>query len=457
MNSQENNSKYDYDLFVIGAGSGGVRTARWSAGLGAKVGICEEYRYGGTCVIRGCVPKKLMVYASEFGKEAKLANEYGWKMENHGFDWTHLKTIRDQEVQRLSDIYIGLLDGKSVDHFEGKGVLLDPHTVQVGDQKFTAERILIATGARPFFPANVEGIEHAISSNEIFELENKPKSVLIVGGGFIAVEFLCILDGLGIDTELSYRGRRILKTFDEDTTSFLQEELIKAGKKIRHEVTLNKIIKSEKGYRVEFSDGSTGEYEVVFYATGRIPNIEGLGLDSVGVELSEKGTVKVNDHFQTNIPSIYAIGDVSSKLQLTPVATTEGTKLAEHWFNGKEIQMSYDLVPSAVFTSPPLSFVGPTEQELVETGKKIDVYTSDFRAMKYTLTSVQERTFFKMIVDAESRKVLALHGVGKDLPEMIQLGAVALKAGATKEDFDSTIGIHPTSAEEFVTLRTKRD
>ena len=339
--------KFDYDLFVIGAGSGGVRAGRWSAGLGAKVAICEEYRYGGTCVIRGCVPKKLMVYASEFHDEMEGAKNYGWTVENAKFDWGKLKENRDKEISRLEGIYGNLLEGKGVDRYNGRGVIKGPHTVEVNGKEYSAERILIAVGGRPHYP-DIEGREFIQTSNDIFQMESQPQSVLIVGSGFIAVEFAGVFHGLGSEVDLALRKDYILKTFDKESTDFLIGELERKNLSILKNTEVAKIEMQDNKRVVTFKDGTSKTYESVIYATGRRPNTDSLGLENAGVETGRFGEILVNDHFQSNISSIYAVGDCIHRIQLTPVATTEGTKLAEHWFNGKDIDMTYENIPSAV-------------------------------------------------------------------------------------------------------------
>ncbi len=445
---------FDFDLFVIGAGSGGVRAARWSAGLGAKVAICEEYRYGGTCVIRGCVPKKLMLYASEVSHEMKIAQSFGWSIGESQFNWKALKQNRDKEVQRLSDIYRTLLKNKNVEMIDGRGVITGPHEVSIGTQTFSAKKILIATGASPYTPL-VEGGEFIKNSNDVFLMENRPSKVLIVGGGYIAVEFAGIFKGLGSDVSIAIRSEKILNGFDDEVRCFVATAMEKKEIRFLRETKVKKITKGAKGFDVDFGN-STENYDLVFYATGRHPNTKNLGLEELGIEMGKNGKIIVDEKFQTNISSIYALGDCIDRMALTPIATTEGTLLAEHLFNKKPLRMDYSAVPSAVFSQPCLAVVGPTEEEARKKYSEIDVYTSEFRALKYTLSDINERTFMKMIVETSSQKVVSLQMVGKDAAEIIQLGGVCVKAGLTKEAFDQTIGIHPSSAEEFVTMREKR-
>lgn len=447
---------FQYDLFVIGAGSAGVRMARWSASLGAKVGLCEEFRVGGTCVIRGCVPKKFMVYASHFYEEMEIMKGFGFMNSQTDFNWQVLKSNRDKEIERLSGIYSKLLE--KVDFYNGKGKFIDPHTVKVGDEKITAKIIVIAVGSTPTFPQGVKGIEYALSSNDIFELKARPSSVLIIGGGYIAVEFAGIFNGLGSKTSMVIRKEQVLRGFDQDVRNYLQLEMQKKGIEFFCNRSLLEIKKTEFGNKVYFDDGQTLEVEQVICATGRHPNIEGLELERMGLEL-DRGRIKVDSQFQTTVPSIYAIGDCANQFNLTPVATREATLLAEFLFKDnhkkdQKIAMDYSYIPTAVFTSPPLAYVGLSESEAKKQYQDIEVYMTDFRPLKYALSDFKERTMMKMIVDKKTQRVLGLHMVGMDSPEIMQGFAVAIRSGALKSDFDATIGIHPSSAEEFVTMRT---
>ena len=446
---------FDFDLFVIEGGSGGVRTARWSANLGAKVGICEEDRYGGTCVIRGCIPKKLMVYASEFSQDEKSARPYGWTTENINFNWTTLKESVDREVERLSKIYQSLLANKNVETFYERGKILDQHTLLIGSKKVTAKNIIISSGSKPA-TINLPGKEHILHSQDVFNMEKLPSRILIVGGGYIAVEFAGIFNGLGSKTSLAIRKSHILRGFDQGVREFLQEEMIKKGIDIKTETTIEKIEKKEKSFFVHTNSNEVLEYDAVVFAIGRVPYTEGLGLEEAGVKVNEKGGIIVNDHFQTSIDNIYAIGDCIDKVYLTPVATTQGTFLSEYLYNKKDFKMEYKNIPSAVFSQPPLATVGLSEEEALEQGNTVDIYESSFRPLKHTLTGLNEKTFMKLVVNNETQKILGAHAVGKDSAEIMQGIAIALKCGATKQDFDGTIGIHPTSAEEFVTMRTKK-
>lgn len=446
-----------YDLIILGAGSAGVRAARFSASFGAKVAVIEEYRPGGTCVIRGCVPKKLMVYASEFHEEFRAAEGYGHRVPASEFSWDRFKERRDQEVSRLSEIYLKLLKNNNVDFYEGTAKVTGPHQVQVGEQTLNGEKILVAVGGRPDIP-DIPGHEHAWSSNDIFEAQERPESVLIVGGGFIAVEFAAIFAGLGVKTELLVRSK-LLRGFDEGCVSFLKSEYDKKGITTTLGLNVVGIEKSADQFKVILGNGQERTVARVIFATGRVPKTTNIGLKELGVKLESNGAIVVDENFQTNIPSIYALGDCIDKVNLTPVALMQASLWARENFKkeqGATKKMSYDFLPSAVFSQPPLSTVGLTEEECKEKGEDVEIYESNFKALKHTLSGIDERTFMKMIVRKSDRRVIGLHMVGKDAPEIIQLGAVALKAGATKDDFDATIGIHPSSAEEFVTMRTSR-
>lgn len=445
----------EFDLIVIGGGSGGVRAARIAAGHGAKVAICEEYRYGGTCVIRGCVPKKMFVYASHFHEEFVDASSYGWDAEIKGFDWPTLIANKDQEIDRLNNIYIKLLDNAGVTILNGRGILLDKNTVKVGDQTLTADKILIATGGTAFKP-EIPGIEHAITSNEAFHLQELPNSVAIVGGGYIAVEFAGIFNGLGAETHLVYRGDQILRGFDEDVRQHLAGEITKKGINVHLNRQIDSIrLLDNQQKELSYDDGTTAIVDCVMYATGRKPNTDDLGLEQLGVELGRGGEIVVNPQSQTNITNIFAVGDVTDRIALTPVATMEGHTFADSEFGNNPRLANHENVPSAVFSQPPVATVGLTESQAREQYNAVDTYSSEFRILKHTLTENTERTLMKLIVDAESDRVVGAHMVGADAAEIVQGIAIAIKAGATKAHFDSTVGIHPTSAEEFCTMRTK--
>ena len=444
-----------YDLVVIGGGSGGVRAARIAAGHGAKVAICEEYRYGGTCVIRGCVPKKLMVYAAHFHEDFVDSQHYGWDMSVNGFDWTTLISNKDKEIDRLNKIYENLLSNSGVEIYHGRATLSNTNIVDVDSQQLEAEKILIATGGTPFVPA-IEGIEYAITSNEVFHLEQQPRSALVVGGGYIAVEFAGIFNGLGIQTSLIYRGPQILRGFDEAVRSHLATEIIKKGIDLKLNNNIDKIELLDDGQRqVTLTDGSTQTVDCVLFATGRSPNTADLGLDKIGVDLGNKHEIKVDQNSKTNIDSIYAVGDVTDRIALTPVATMEGHAFADTVFGNKPRLADHTNVPSAVFSQPPVATVGLSEEQARTQYTNIDTYTSEFKILKHTLTDNTERTFMKLVVDADSDLVIGAHMIGADAAEIMQGIAIAIKAGAKKADFDATVGIHPSSAEEFCTMRTK--
>ncbi|WP_409526218.1 glutathione-disulfide reductase [Nitrincola sp. MINF-07-Sa-05] len=452
--SQENQvSQYDYDLFVIGAGSGGVRAARMAAGMGVRVAVAEERYLGGTCVNVGCVPKKLYVYASHYAETFHEAAGFGLNASGVTFDWPTLRDNKTAEITRLNGIYRNLLINSGCELIEARATVTGPNEVSVDGRRITAERILIATGGWPHVP-DIPGREHVISSNEVFDLETFPRRVIVLGGGYIAVEFAGIFAGLGARTDLVYRGDLFLRGFDQEVREFTAQEVAKKGVKLRFNTNIRSITKADDGVLIaEFEDGSTQEADQIMYATGRVPNTAGLGLEEVGVATDKSGAVVVSDQFQTSIPSIYAIGDVIDRVQLTPVALAEGMALVQALYGKGEKTVDYDLIPTAVFCQPNIGTVGLTEEQARERFTKVDVYRSEFRAMKHTLSGSQERTLMKMLVDQETDRVLGVHMVGAEAGEIIQGIAVALKAGATKAVFDSTIGIHPTAAEEFVTMR----
>lgn len=449
-------TKRDFDLFVIGAGSGGVRAARFSAQFGARVAVAEERYLGGTCVNVGCIPKKLLVYASHFAEDFRDAERgFGWKLGGQSFDWSTLVANKNREIERLNGVYDGLLSGAGVTHVEGHGKIVDPHTVEVAGKTYTAGTILLATGGWPHLP-ETPGIEHAISSNEVFFLEQQPRRVLIVGGGYIAVEFAGIFNGLGSEVVQVYRGELFLRGFDDDVRAHLADEIRKHGIDLRFDTNVMEIEKTATCLRATFTDATTIEVDQILYATGRLPLTGNLGLERVGVELNEKGAVRVDAFSRTNVPSIYAIGDLTDRINLTPVALHEGNCFANTLYNDTPMKPVHRDVPAAVFSQPPVGTVGLTEAQAREEYAQIDVYDSTFRALKHTLTDGQEKTYMKLVVDRESDRVVGLHMVGPDAGEIVQGFAVALKCGATKAQFDATIGIHPTSAEEFVTMRTPR-
>lgn len=453
---------YDYDLFVIGAGSGGVRAARLTALGGKKVAIAEEYRVGGTCVIRGCVPKKFMVMASEVSHALEIAEGYGWSFADAKFDWPTFLQAKDVEIARLSGIYAANLGKAGVDLLHGRAVLKDAHTVEVlgkdgQSQTVTADKILIATGGRPWKPDDLPGIEHAITSEEAFHLPALPKRVLVVGGGYIAVEFAGIFAGLGVETTLIYRGPNILRGFDDDVRAHLAGEIEKRGIKVILGCQHTSIEKTETGLINHFENGMNIETDVVMFATGRIPYVAGLGLETAGVELTKDGAIKVDDYSQTTADNIWAVGDVTDRMNLTPVAIREGVAFHETVFRDNPQSFDYEAVATAVFSQPPVGTVGLTEHEARQScSGGVDVYVTRFRPMKYAFTGSDERVLMKLVVEASSQRVVGCHIVGPDSPEMIQLAAIAVKAGLTKAQWDATCAVHPTMAEELVTLREKQ-
>jgi glutathione reductase (NADPH) len=449
-------TRFDYDLFVIGAGSGGVRAARMSAAYGASVAVAEEYRPGGTCVIRGCVPKKLLAYAAHYREDFEDAAGFGWSPGVPTFSWPQLIANKNREIDRLSGLYRGLLEGAGVTLLQGSARLEDAHTVAVDGTHVTARTILVATGGRPFKP-DIPGIDHAITSNEAFELRALPARVLIVGGGYIAVEFAGIFHGLGAQVTLSYRSEQILRGFDDDVRSHLAGELRAKGIDIRVHSDVTRIERRADGaLEAHFANPASHPTQVadaIMYATGRVPNTDGLGLEAAGVALDAQGGIVVDAFCRSSAPGVYAIGDVTNRIALTPVAIREGAAVASTLFGGVETAVDHEFVPSAVFSQPPIGTVGLTEADALERYGEIDVYRSSFRPLRHTLTGREERTLVKLVVDTATQRVLGAHMVGADAPEIVQGIAIAMKMGATKRDFDATVGIHPTAAEEFVTLR----
>ncbi|MEE2998748.1 MAG: glutathione-disulfide reductase [Pseudomonadota bacterium] len=448
-------AEYDYDLITIGAGSGGVRASRLAGGYGARVAVCEEYRVGGTCVLRGCIPKKLLIYGSHYADHMKDAVNYGWTIDGAKHDWRKLIKNKDTELDRLNGIYLNILKNNNVDLKEGRGVIIDKHTVEVGGVEITTENILIAVGGWPSMP-NIPGIEFAISSNEALELEVLPKSMVIVGGGYIAVEFAGIFAGLGVEVTEIIRAENILRGFDVDMRISLTQEMEKRGIKIRSEAEVSSIEKHGDIFFLQLNDGERIGTECVMYATGRKANTKGLGLELAGVELRDNGSIQVDEYNRTSQPNIYAVGDVTDRIQLTPVAIQEGHALADMLFNHNTQTMDYNNVPSAVFSTPPIATVGLTEDEARKKFAKVDIYDSNFKPLLHTISGRDERSVMKLIVDSKSDVVVGCHMMGADAPEIIQGIAIAMKCGATKSQFDATIGIHPSSAEEFVTMRSKR-
>lgn len=448
-------SSYDFDLFVIGAGSGGVRSARMAAVEGVKVAIAEQSKPGGTCVNLGCVPKKLYVHAAEYGAGFLQAPGFGWQSQAPLFDWPILRDNKTETINKLNGMYAEMLGNAGVELISGHARLLDAHRVAVGDKQYTAERILLATGNRPFLP-EIPGKEHLLSSDQIFDLETLPKRMLIVGGGYIATEFAGIFHGLGVEITQIYRKELFLRGFDIEIREFAAKQMRKKGIDLRFNCDLQTVSKNTDGsFTVALKDGSGLQTDLVLAATGRTPNTQDLGLEDIGIALDQKGAVIVDDFYQTNIPSIYALGDLIDRMQLTPVALAEGMTLVKHLYKGGCEPLDYSLIPTAVFSLPNIGTVGLTEEEAAEQYPQIDVYTTNFRSLKHALSGSGERVLMKLLVDPVSDRVVGAHMAGEAAGETIQGIAVALKAGATKASFDKTIGIHPTSAEEFVTMRNK--
>ncbi|MCK7597463.1 glutathione-disulfide reductase [Microbulbifer sp. CAU 1566] len=448
-------SEFDFDLFVIGAGSGGVRAARMAAAAGMRVAVAEDRYMGGTCVNVGCVPKKLFVYASSYSEAFEDAAAYGWEGQSGAnFVWSRLRDNNAKEVGRLNGIYRNLLNNTGVQIIDGRAKLSGRQQVTVGSDSYTAERILVATGGWPFVP-DFPGSEHVITSNEVFSMEDFPRRVLVVGGGYIAVEFAGIFAGLGAETHLSYRRELFLRGFDKDVRKFVRDEVGKKSVQLHFNHDVSAIEKQADGsLKVCAADGGVLEVDTVLYATGRKPNTQGLGLESLGVVVHKDGTIGVDDNFRSSVTSIYALGDVTGGPELTPVALAEAMALVKHWQSGKTAEIDYNNIPTAVFCQPNIGTVGLTEEEARQAGIPVVIFKSDFRAMRHSVSGRDERTLMKLVVDRESDKVIGVHMVGPDAGEIIQGLAVAMKAGATKTTFDQTIGIHPTAAEEFVTMRT---
>ncbi len=454
-------SSYDYDLFVIGAGSGGVRAARVAASMGAKVAIAEEYRVGGTCVIRGCVPKKLLVYASKFQGLLEDAQGFGWTIPEPSFDWQRLIASKDREIDRLNAIYLRNIQRSGVEVFDTRAVLDDPHTIRLKneDRTVTAKNILIATGAKPFIP-EIGGAEHVITSNEALHLEELPKSIAIVGGGYIALEFATIFAGLGVNVSLLCRGPQILRGFDDEVRDFLAEQMIKRGVDIRCNtevvsVTPDKVGDDKSGYVLDFKDGDSLHKQMVMYATGRVPNTLGLGLKNAGIELGWNGYVIVDEYSRSSVDHIFAVGDVTHRVNLTPVAIAEAMAFCETLFNNNPTPVDHEFIATAVFSEPEVGTIGMSEGEAREKCRTVDIYKSRFRPMFHTLSGRDEQTLMKLVIDGESDKVVGCHIVGPDAAEMVQIAAIPLRMGATKADFDATMALHPCAAEELVTMREK--
>ncbi|MET0630809.1 MAG: glutathione-disulfide reductase [Xanthobacteraceae bacterium] len=448
---------HDVDLFVIGGGSGGVRAARIAAGYGASVMIAEEYRLGGTCVIRGCVPKKLLVYAARFSDEFEDAAGYGWTVPEPTFDWKTLIANKDREIARLEAAYTSTLERAKVAIVKSRAVIEDAHSVRLvaTGEKLRARNILLATGATPYPGSEIAGLEHVISSNEAFDLEEFPKRILIQGGGYIAVEFAGIFNGLGSEVTLVYRGENILRGFDDDVREHLRSEMQRRGIKVVTRQTVDSVEKVEHGFCVTLSDRESFTVDRVMFATGRRPNVTGLGLEAAGVTLAKNGGIAVDKFSQTSVSHIHAVGDVTNRVNLTPVAIREGHAFADTVFGGRPTAVDHIDVPTAVFSEPEVGVIGLTEAQACARFAKVDIYKSLFRALKMTLAGRDTRTFFKLVVDGESDRVVGCHIVGPEAGEMIQLVGIAVKMKATKADFDTVMAVHPTASEELVTMREK--
>lgn len=448
-------ANYEYDLITLGAGSGGVRASRLAGGYGAKVAVCEEDRVGGTCVLRGCIPKKLLIFGAHYADHMEDAANYGWTIEEAHHNWQTLIKNKNSELDRLNQIYLNILKNNNVDLKQGRAVLIDDHTVEVGGERLTTENILIAVGGWPNLP-RIPGIENAITSNEALELPSLPKKVVIVGGGYIAVEFAGIFSGFGSAVTEIIRGEEVLRGFDNDIRKSLSEEMRKRGIEIFAKTEVIEIKKSGHNLLLTLNNGSVMQTDCIMYATGRAANTRGLGLEKAGVELKNDGSIVVDKYNRTSQSNIYAVGDVTDRIQLTPVAIQEGHIFADMLFKKDNKFVDYSNVPSAVFSTPPIAVVGLTEEEAKEKFESIDIYESNFKPLVHTISGRDERTFMKLVVDAETDVVLGCHMMGIDAPEIIQGIAIAIKCGAKKEQFDATTGIHPSSAEEFVTMRSKR-
>ncbi|HEU4646510.1 MAG TPA: glutathione-disulfide reductase [Burkholderiales bacterium] len=443
--------KFDFDLFTIGGGSGGVRASRVAASYGARVAVAESGRFGGTCVNVGCIPKKLFAYAAHYREDFEVARSFGWTTGEPSFDWKALVANKDREIARLNGVYESLLTGAGVTILRGRASVVDAHTVEVNGARHAAKHILVATGSWPQVP-QIPGRELAITSNEAFFLEALPRRALVVGGGYIALEFASIFNGLGVQTTLAYRGPRLLRGFDAELGELMAGEMRKKGIVIRLQSNPARL---ERGIRITYEDGSTQGTDLVMFATGRKPNTASLGLEGAGVKLDREGAVVVDAYSKSSVASVHAIGDVTNRMNLTPVATAEGMGLAKTLFRNEPTPVDHVNVATAVFSDPNVATVGQSEEAARARHGAVDVYKTSFRALKHTLGGHEERTFMKLVVDAASQRVLGAHMIGPDAGEIIQGVAIAVKLGATKAQFDATVGIHPTAAEEFVTMRQK--
>ena len=449
-------AEYDYDLFVIGAGSGGVRAARLASELGARVGVAEEYRVGGTCVIRGCVPKKLLVYGSQYGSDFVDARAFGWTCQDLRFDWPTLIHNVKREVDRLNGVYTRTLERAGVDRFLTRAVLESPHEVKLADRDATlsAKTILVATGSRPMIP-DLPGKEHLISSNECFELEQLPGSIVIIGAGYIGMEFASIFAGLGVAVTVLYRGDQILRDFDMELRDGLAEAMRNRGVDLRMETDVASVEKEGSGYRVRLKRGDSVAADLVMAATGRLPNTMGMGLEKVGVELGWDGRLVVDEFSKSAVDNIYAVGDVTHRLNLTPVAIHEATAFAETLFNNTPTPVDHTFIPTAVFSQPEIGTVGLTEEKAREMYRSVDIYKANFRPLRSMVSGRDEKMLMKLVVDKESDKVVGCHILGGDAAEIVQMAAIAVRLGATKAQFDATMALHPSAAEELVTMRHK--
>jgi glutathione reductase (NADPH) len=451
-------AEYDYDLFVIGAGSGGVRAARLASELGARVGVAEEYRVGGTCVIRGCVPKKLLVYGSQYGSDFVDAHAFGWTCQDLRFDWPTLIHNVKREVDRLNGVYTRTLERAGVDRFLTRAVLEGPHEVKLADRDATlsAKTILVATGSRPMIP-DLPGKEHLISSNECFELEQLPGSIVIIGAGYIGMEFASIFAGFGVAVTVLYRGDQVLRDFDMELRDGLAEAMRNRGVDLRMETDVATVEKEGSGYRVRLKRGDSVAADLVMAATGRLPNTMGMGLEKVGVELGWDGRLVVDEFSKSAVDNIYAVGDVTHRLNLTPVAIHEATAFAETLFNNSPTPVDHTFIPTAVFSQPEIGTVGLTEEKVREMYRSVDIYKANFRPLRSMISGRDEKMLMKLVVDKESDKVVGCHILGGDAAEIVQMAAIAVRLGATKAQFDATMALHPSAAEEFVTMRHKWD
>lgn len=449
-------TSYDYDLFVIGGGSGGVRAGRLAGSMGKRVALAEEFRMGGTCVIRGCVPKKLYVYASQFPEHFSDAQGYGWSVGERSFDWSRLVANKEAEITRLEGLYAKGLNNAKTEVFASRAVLKDAHTIELTGlgKTVTAQTILIATGGRPFMDESMPGHQLCVNSDQVFDLKRLPKSIVIQGGGYIAVEFAGIFNGLGVDTTIVYRGKQLLSRFDSDLFNLLQEAMIEKGIRIITETKITKVEEAQGDHRlsVTLSNGEVLNSDEVLQAIGRVPNTAGLGLETAGVQMADDGSIIVDDYSHTNIENIWAVGDVTNRVQLTPVAIHESMCFLETAFKDNPVRPDHELIPTAVFSQPEIGTVGLSEQEAAKRYRNVEIYRAHFRPMRNTLAGRSDKMLTKLVVDGDSRTVLGAHVLGPDAGEMAQLLGIALKASATKDDFDRTMALHPSAAEEFVTM-----